>query len=104
MFTSHPVAKRRYIAAVTTIFIASLSVGTGVEAATASAEPDGSELAYTNCMIHYREYHPGASTEEVLYDCCITIGGIWSSDDWKNGQCITQGDPGWPGRTKTPPN
>ncbi len=85
------------------MFVASASIGTAV-AATASAEPDGSEVAYVNCMLQYRQYHPGATTEEVLFDCCITVGGIWSNpNDYKTGHCITNDSPDWPGRQRPLP-
>ena len=85
MATNYLTAHRRQITAMAAVFIASVAVGTP----TASAEPDGggTQVAYSNCVAHYRDGNPGATTAEVLFDCCIIVGGTWSSDDYRNGEC-----------------
>jgi hypothetical protein len=101
--TNNAFRNRRIIATTMLAATSALVASFIVPGATASAVADGDEGAYADCLNHWRDNHPNAHTDEVLFDCCISVGGVWSSNDWQNGDCILNDDAGWPGRPAPPP-
>ena len=91
--TTHLNPRRRRIAAVAAIFMASASVMM-TSAAAADAQPVTDFTGYNQCMQDQRNMYrkpdgtiaPG-DLAKARFDCCITWGGTWGHGTFPKGWC-----------------
>lgn len=91
--TTHLTARRRRIAALSAVFIASMSVAT-MSATAADAQPVTDFSGYNQCMKDQRDLHrkpdgtlDPADLAAARYDCCLAWGGTWGHGTFPKGWC-----------------